>query len=85
LEIELESLYQDQIYDSISRRSRGGPLCGAPPPAPGMRDCVAITLRYFVEKRGLLKSRITNFFKNLGVKSLPKKRLFSLFSNYDTV
>ena len=40
---------------------------------------------YFVENRGLLKSRITKFFKNLRVKPLPKKKFFSFFSNCDTV
>jgi hypothetical protein len=51
----------------------------------GLRDCVAITLYFFVEKRGLLKLSIMNFFKNLGVKPFPKTSLFSLFSNCDTV
>ena len=51
----------------------------------GFRDCVAITLYYFVEKRGLLKLCITNFFKNLGVKPFLKISIFSLFSNFDTV
>jgi exonuclease VII large subunit len=49
------------------------------------RDCVAIILYYFVEKRGLLKLRITNYFENLGVKPFLKISFFSLFSNCDTV
>jgi hypothetical protein len=50
-----------------------------------LRDCVAITLCYFVEKRGLLKLPTMNFFKNLGVKPFLKISIFYLFPNYDTV
>jgi hypothetical protein len=39
----------------------------------------------FCRKRGLLKSRIINFFKNLGVKPFLKISIFSLISNCDTV
>jgi hypothetical protein len=49
------------------------------------RDCVAIKLCFFVEKNGLLKLRIINFFEILGVKPFLKMSIFSRFANCDTV
>jgi len=49
------------------------------------RDCVAINLYYFIEKRGLLELPTMGFFKKLGVKPFLKTSMFSLFSNCDTV
>ena len=51
----------------------------------GLRDCVAINLYYFIEKRGLLELPTMDFFKKLGVKPFLKTSMFSLFSNCDTV